>query len=169
MGLCVSEMGLGVSGLAGWRGKKTLPLCMLPWADYILVEMIQHNVDNKEVFSTAFEGTILKYVRELKETSRIGYIGRSAHNPNVVRKAARIGAVDVLIFGINSIYDDMEVPEIETEDPIASKGMGVGILRAVERFPFDDLAFLDLEVHQETVLDAVMEYSWRSLPARTTD
>lgn len=89
--------------------------------DYIDVGMI-HYVDSEEDFQTVFNGPVLEYARELKNTGVIRHIGMSSHNPHIALKAVESGAVDVLMFSINPAYD-MESADTDIYDLMEFKGM----------------------------------------------
>ena len=92
--------------------------------DYIDVGMI-HYVDSEEDFRTVFEGPVLAYAKELKQTGVIRHIGMSSHNPHIAQKAVESGVVDVLMFSINPAYD-MESAETDIYDLMEFKGMEKG-------------------------------------------
>lgn len=72
--------------------------------DYIDVGMI-HYVDSMQDWKTVAEGSVLSYVKELKEKGVIHHIGLSSHNPEVALEAVRSGDVEVLMFSVNPCYD----------------------------------------------------------------
>ena len=88
--------------------------------DYIDVGMI-HYVDSEEDFKTVFDGPVLAYAKELKQSGRIRYIGMSSHNPHIALKAVQSGWIDVLMFSINPAHD-MEAADTDTRSRV--KGMG---------------------------------------------
>lgn len=92
--------------------------------DYIDVGMI-HYVDSEADFRTVFEGPVLAYAKELKESGVIRHIGMSSHNPHIALKAVESGVVDVLMFSINPAYD-MESAETGIYDLMEFKGMEKG-------------------------------------------
>lgn len=94
--------------------------------NYIDVGMI-HYVDSEEDFRTIFEGPVLAYAKELKETGVIRHIGMSSHNPYIALKAVESGVVDVLMFSINPAYD-MEAPDTDIYDLMEFKGMEKAVL-----------------------------------------
>lgn len=89
--------------------------------DYIDVGMI-HYVDSEEDFKTVFDGPVLAYAKELKQSGRIRYIGMSSHNPHIALKAVQSGWIDVLMFSINPAYD-MEAADTDIYDLMEFKGM----------------------------------------------
>ena len=89
--------------------------------DYIDVGMI-HYVDSEEDFKTVFDGPVLAYAKELKQSGRIRYIGMSSHNPHIALKAVQSGWIDVLMFSINPAYD-MEASDTDIYDLMEFKGM----------------------------------------------
>lgn len=72
--------------------------------DYIDVGMI-HYVDSMQDWKTVAEGSVLSYVKELKEKGVIHHIGLSSHNPEVALEAVRSGDIEVLMFSVNPCYD----------------------------------------------------------------
>ena len=92
--------------------------------NYIDVGMI-HYVDSEEDFRTVFEGPVLAYAKELKQSGVIRHIGMSSHNPHIALKAVESGIVDVLMFSINPAYD-MESAETDIYDLMEFKGMEKG-------------------------------------------
>lgn len=89
--------------------------------DYIDVGMV-HYVDSEEDFRTVFDGPVLAYAKELKQSGRIRYIGMSSHNPHIALKAVQSGCIDVLMFSINPAYD-MEAADTDIYDLMEFKGM----------------------------------------------
>ena len=92
--------------------------------NYIDVGII-HYVDSEEDFRTVFEGPVLAYAKELKQSGVIRHIGMSSHNPHIALKAVESGIVDVLMFSINPAYD-MESAETDIYDLMEFKGMEKG-------------------------------------------
>ena len=84
-----------------------------------------HYVDSEADFRTVFEGPVLAYAKELKESGVIRHIGMSSHNPHIALKAVESGVVDVLMFSINPAYD-MESAETGIYDLMEFKGMEKG-------------------------------------------
>lgn len=72
--------------------------------DFVEVGMI-HYVDSLEDWKAVYEGPVMEYARELKAQGKIRHIGLSSHNPQVARKAAESGLVEVLMFSVNPCYD----------------------------------------------------------------
>ena len=74
--------------------------------DYIDLGMI-HFVDTEESWDKAFNGPYLDYVRSLKASGAIRHIGMSTHNPEMARRAAESGLVEMLLFSVNPAFDLM--------------------------------------------------------------
>ncbi|MDO4321275.1 MAG: aldo/keto reductase [Lachnospiraceae bacterium] len=72
--------------------------------DYIDVGMI-HYVDSMEDWRRIAEGSVLKYVLELKQKGILHHIGMSSHNPEVALEAVKSGYIEVLMFSVNPCYD----------------------------------------------------------------
>lgn len=72
--------------------------------DYIDVGMI-HYCDEQKDFEQIFHTKFIDYIKELKDTGKIHYIGISSHNPEVALQAVQTGLIDVLMFSINPCYD----------------------------------------------------------------
>lgn len=72
--------------------------------DYIDLGMI-HFVDKEKDWENIVNGDFIKYVFNLKETGRIRHIGLSTHNPDIARKAAESGFVEMILFSINPAFD----------------------------------------------------------------
>lgn len=64
-----------------------------------------HYVDDENDFDAVFNGKIIEYVKELKSSGKITAAGLSAHNPEIGKKAAQSGLIDVIMFSINPEYD----------------------------------------------------------------
>lgn len=82
--------------------------------DYLDVGMI-HYVDNQADYDQIFGGFVIDYVRELKASGRIRYIGMSSHNPEMALQAAKSGLIDVLLFSVNPCYD-LQPPREEFDE-----------------------------------------------------
>ena len=74
--------------------------------DYIDLGMI-HFVDTEESWDKAFNGPYLDYVRSLKASGAIRHIGMSTHNPEMAKRAAESGLVEMLLFSVNPAFDLM--------------------------------------------------------------
>lgn len=72
--------------------------------DYIDIGMI-HMIDNPVEYEKLFNGPVMEYVQDLKESGVIRSLGVSCHNPVTALKAVKTGLVDVLLFSINPAYD----------------------------------------------------------------
>ena len=72
--------------------------------DYIDLGMI-HFVDSESDWEAATSGAYLQYVKELKETGKIRHIGMSTHNPDMARRAAESGIVEMILFSVNPAFD----------------------------------------------------------------
>lgn len=64
-----------------------------------------HYVDDENDFDAVFNGKIIEYVKELKSSGKITAAGLSTHNPEIGKKAAQSGLIDVIMFSINPGYD----------------------------------------------------------------
>ena len=82
--------------------------------DHIELGMI-HFVDDPAEFDQIMAGgPYIDYVRELKANGTIGHIGLSTHNPEVARKAAESGEVEMVMFSVNPAFDLLPpTPDIE--------------------------------------------------------
>ena len=72
--------------------------------DYIDLGMI-HFVDQEKDWEDVTGGPFLEYVKELKKSGKIRHIGMSTHNPDMARKAAESGFVEMILFSINPAFD----------------------------------------------------------------
>ncbi len=72
--------------------------------DYIDLGMI-HFVDSESDWEAATSGAYLQYVKELKETGKIRHIGMSTHNPDMAKRAAESGIVEMILFSVNPAFD----------------------------------------------------------------
>ncbi|MDR0876777.1 MAG: aldo/keto reductase, partial [Treponema sp.] len=72
--------------------------------DYIDIGMFFF-VDTKEDFSAVFETDLLEYAQKLKERGIIRAIGASCHNSVTARRIVETGAVDLLMFSVNPVFD----------------------------------------------------------------
>ena len=72
--------------------------------DHVEIGMI-HYADALDDWREIEQGAILRYARELKAAGKIGHIGLSSHNPEVALEAVRSGAIEVLMFSVNPLYD----------------------------------------------------------------
>lgn len=77
---------------------------------YVDIGMI-HYVDEERDFNSIFGGPMIEYVKELKQTGKIRWIGMSTHNPDMALRAVESGLVDVILFSINPAYDMLPASE----------------------------------------------------------
>ncbi len=85
--------------------------------DYIDIGVI-HYVDEVKDFEEIFGGEFMPYVRELKRSGKIRYIGMSTHNPLVGKMAVQSGEIDVIMFSVNPAFD-MRPPSENVDDLFA--------------------------------------------------
>ncbi len=88
-------------------------------ADYIDLGMI-HYVDSEKEWDEIVAGPFLAYVKELKKNGVIRHIGLSSHNPQVAKKAALSGEVEMMLFSVNPAFDMMP-PTENIDDYFAEK------------------------------------------------
>ena len=74
--------------------------------DYIDLGMI-HYIDQESDWETAINGPYLDYVMELKAQGKIRHIGISTHNPEIAKKAAESGFIEMILFSVNPAFDLM--------------------------------------------------------------
>lgn len=72
--------------------------------DYIDLGMI-HFIDQEADWNAAMNGPFLAYVRELKAQGKIRHIGMSTHNPEMAKKAAESGVIEMILFSVNPAFD----------------------------------------------------------------
>ncbi len=73
--------------------------------DHVDLGMI-HYVDREDDWETvSHAGPYLDYVTELREQGKIRHIGLSTHNPDIARKAAESGLVEMILFSVNPAFD----------------------------------------------------------------
>lgn len=72
--------------------------------DYIDIGVINY-VDEAKDFRVIMDGPFIQYVRELKQSGKIRYVGMSTHNPLIGKLAVESGEVDMLMFSINPAFD----------------------------------------------------------------
>lgn len=82
--------------------------------DYIDVGMI-HYCDALSDWQTIVDNGILDYAKALKAEGKICHIGLSSHNPLVAMEAVKTGAIEVLMFSVNPVYD-LQPPSENVED-----------------------------------------------------
>lgn len=90
--------------------------------DYIDVGML-HFVDTEEGFHAVFETEIFDYVKELKKSGKIKFIGISSHDPIIALKAVQTGLIDVLMFSINPAFDFEDIKS-DIYEQLEFKGLG---------------------------------------------
>ena len=74
--------------------------------DYIDLGMI-HYVDREDDWEAATHGAYFDYVMALKARGTIRHIGLSTHNPDIAKKAAESGFVEMILFSVNPAFDLM--------------------------------------------------------------
>lgn len=72
--------------------------------DYIDIGMI-HYCDEQKDFQQVFTTEFIDYVKELRSSGQVKYIGISSHNPIVAHQAVDTGLIDVVMFSVNPCYD----------------------------------------------------------------
>lgn len=72
--------------------------------DYIDLGMI-HFVDTEEEFDEALGSDFMDYVRQLKRDGVIRHIGMSTHNPEIAKRAACQGEIEMILFSVNPAFD----------------------------------------------------------------
>lgn len=72
--------------------------------DYIDLGMI-HFVDTEADWDGAFGTPFIDYVKELKAKGTIRHIGMSTHNPEMAKRAAESGIVEMILFSVNPAFD----------------------------------------------------------------
>lgn len=82
--------------------------------DYLDVGML-HYCDALEDWNKIVDNGILDYAKALKKQGTIRHIGLSSHNPVVAAEAVRSGAIEVLMFSVNPVYD-LQPPSEDVED-----------------------------------------------------
>ena len=73
-------------------------------SDYVDLGMI-HYVDTRKDWEDLQENGFLDYVLSLKAEGKIRHIGLSTHNPEIGKKAAESGFVEMILFSINPAFD----------------------------------------------------------------
>lgn len=81
--------------------------------NYIDLGMI-HYVDSEKEWDEIVSGPFMDYVLELKEKGIIKHVGLSSHNPQVAKKAALSGRIEMMLFSVNPAFD--LVPPTENLD-----------------------------------------------------
>ena len=72
--------------------------------DYVDLGMI-HFIDDDRDWDAAMNGPYLDYVKELKAQGKIRHIGLSTHNPEIAKKAAETGFIEMILFSVNPAFD----------------------------------------------------------------
>jgi predicted aldo/keto reductase-like oxidoreductase len=75
--------------------------------DYIDFGMLFYMDTDKEV-EQVLNGPVYEYARELKQKGVIRHIGASSHKPLVARRLVEAGAIDLLMFSVNPVFDMAE-------------------------------------------------------------
>jgi len=78
--------------------------------DYVDLGMI-HFVDEVSDWEKAMSGPYLDYVKELKSQGKIRHIGLSTHNPEIGKRAAESGFIEMILFSVNPAFDLMPPTE----------------------------------------------------------
>ena len=73
--------------------------------DHVEVAMMTM-IDDGDRREAAWRETSLERLRRYQEQGRVGYIGASAHDPDVAREAVEGGWVDVLMFPVNMVWHE---------------------------------------------------------------
>ena len=98
--------------------------------DHIEVGML-HFCDDMDDWNAILNGPMMAYAKELKKSGRIQHIGLSSHNTEVALAAVKSGAIEVLMFGINPIYDALSAgTDVWDSTNYKNMLMGVDPLRA---------------------------------------
>ncbi len=90
--------------------------------DYIDIGVINY-VDEIKDLDIIMNGEFIKYVRELKQSGKIRYVGISTHNPLIGKLAVESGEADMIMFSINPAFD-MRPPSEDIEDMLSEKYEG---------------------------------------------
>lgn len=72
--------------------------------DHVELGMI-HYVDDLDEYEEIMSGPFIAYVRELLAAGTIEHIGLSTHNPEVAKRAALSGEIEVIMFSVNPAFD----------------------------------------------------------------
>jgi len=73
--------------------------------DHVEVAMMTM-IDDGDRREAAWREASLERLRRYQEQGRVGYIGASAHDPDVAREAVEGGWVDVLMFPVNMVWHE---------------------------------------------------------------
>ncbi len=82
--------------------------------DYIDIGVINY-VDDVKDLDEVMNGEFIKYVRRLKQSGKIRYVGMSTHNPLIGKMAVESGELDMIMFSINPAFD-MRPPNEDVMD-----------------------------------------------------
>ncbi len=82
--------------------------------DYIDIGVINY-VDEVKDLDEVMNGEFIKYVRKLKQSGKIRYVGMSTHNPVIGKMAVESGELDMIMFSINPAFD-MRPPNEDVMD-----------------------------------------------------
>ncbi|MDO4292965.1 MAG: aldo/keto reductase [Eubacteriales bacterium] len=105
--------------------------------DYIDFGFI-HCIDEMADLEKAIAGGTLAYMEQLKAEGTIRHIGLSTHTPEVARRMAETGLLDMLMFSINPGYDyrrgDYAIggtdERMELYRLCEAKGIGISVMKA---------------------------------------
>ena len=97
-------------------------LLRLLQTDYIDLGMI-HFIDDDRDWEAAMNGPFLQYVLQLKEEGKIRHIGLSTHNPEIGKKAAQTGFIEMILFSVNPAFDLLP-PTEQIDDYFAEEYQG---------------------------------------------
>ena len=73
---------------------------------YIDLGMI-HYVDQDSDWDACMNTEYIRYVHELREKGIIRHIGLSTHNPEIAKRAAETGFIEMILFSVNPAFDLM--------------------------------------------------------------
>ena len=78
--------------------------------DHVEIGMV-HCIDTPQEYADACSASFQAFLRELKASGKIRFVGISTHNPKAALDAVESGLVDVVMFSVNPAYDIL--PPIE--------------------------------------------------------
>ncbi len=87
--------------------------------DHIDIGVINY-VDEVEDLNVIMNGEFIEYVRRLKQSGKIRYVGLSTHNPIIGKMAVESGEVDMIMFSVNPAFD-MRPPNEDIMDLLDGK------------------------------------------------
>ncbi len=90
--------------------------------DYIDIGVINY-VDEVKDLDVIMNGDFIKYVRQLKQSGKIRYVGMSTHNPIIGKMAVESGEVDMIMFSVNPAFD-MRPPSEDIDDMLSEQYEG---------------------------------------------